>query len=168
MAAPAGGRRRILVVDDEPRMIHFIRLNLEHDGFDVVEASSGTQALAQLRDRLDGAIRSRLEGVTLNGHPTERLPNTMNLSFEGVDGAALLVGVKEVAVASGSACTSADPKPSHVLLAMGRSKELANASLRFSLGRANTAQDVEIVANAVVREVTRLRHGSPLWRGRGS
>ena len=132
------------------------------------EMSRESVRLTQLRDRLDGAIRSRLEGVTLNGHPTERLPNTMNLSFEGVDGAALLVGVKEVAVASGSACTSADPKPSHVLLAMGRSKELANASLRFSLGRANTAQDVEIVANAVVREVTRLRHGSPLWRGRGS
>ena len=132
------------------------------------EMSHESVRLAQLRDRLDNAIRSRLEGVTLNGHPTERLPNTMNLSFEGVDGAALLVGVKEVAVASGSACTSADPKPSHVLLAMGRSKELANASIRFSLGRANTAQDVEIVADAVVREVTRLRQGSPLWGGRRS
>jgi len=122
--------------------------------------------LTDLRDRLDGAIRSRLEGVTLNGHPTERLPNTVNLSFAGVDGAALLVGLKEVAVASGSACTSADPRPSHVLLAMGRSKELANASIRFSLGRTNTAGDVEIAADAVVREVTRLRHDSPLWRGR--
>jgi cysteine desulfurase len=104
--------------------------------------------------------------VTLNGHLTERLPNTVNLSFAGVDGAALLVGLKEVAVASGSACTSADPRPSHVLLAMGRSKELANASIRFSLGRTNTARDVEVVADAVVREVTRLRHDSPLWRGR--
>jgi len=132
------------------------------------EMSHESVRLAQLRDRLDNAIRSRLEGVTLNGHPTERLPNTMNLSFEGVDGAALLVGVKEVAVASGSACTSADPKPSHVLLAMGRSKELANASIRFSLGRANTPQDVGIVADAVVREVTRLRQGSPLWGGRRS
>jgi cysteine desulfurase len=122
--------------------------------------------LTDLRDRLDGAIRSRLEGVTLNGHPTERLPNTVNLSFAGVDGAALLVGLKEVAVASGSACTSADPRPSHVLLAMGRSKEFANASIRFSLGRTNTARDVEIAADAVVREVTRLRHDSPLWRGR--
>ena len=132
------------------------------------EMSHESVRLAQVRDRLDNAIRSRLEGVTLNGHPTERLPNTMNLSFEGVDGAALLVGVKEVAVASGSACTSADPKPSHVLLAMGRSKELANASIRFSLGRANTPQDVGIVADAVVREVTRLRQGSPLWGGRRS
>ena len=124
--------------------------------------------MTELRDQLDTAIRSRLEAVTLNGHPTERLPNTLNLSFAGVDGAALLVGLKEAAVASGSACTSADPKPSHVLLAMGRSKELANASIRFSLGRSNTAEEVQIVADAVVREVQRLRHDSPLWRGRRS
>ena len=121
--------------------------------------------LRELRDRLDDAIRSRLEDVTLNGDPTERLPNTLNLAFSGVDGPALLVGLKEVAVASGSACTSADPKPSHVLLAMGRNKELANASIRFSLGRTNTPQDVETVADAVVREVTRLRRGSPLRGG---
>jgi len=95
--------------------------------------------------------------VTLNGQPAERLPNTVNLSFAGVDGAALLVGLSEVAVASGSACTSADPRPSHVLLALGRSKELANASIRFSLGRRNTAEEVETVAGAVVREVARLR-----------
>jgi cysteine desulfurase len=122
--------------------------------------------LTELRDRLEAAIRSRLAGVNVNGHPVERLPNTLNLSFEGVDGAALLVGLHEVAVASGSACTSADPKPSHVLLAMGRSKALANASIRFSMGRGTTAEEVEIVAGAVVREVSRLRHGSPLWRNR--
>ena len=100
----------------------------------------------------------------VNGDAQHRLPNTLNLSFAGVDGAALLVGVREAAVASGSACTSADPKPSHVLLAMGRSKTLANASLRFSLGRGNTAEEVETVADAVVREVARLRTSSPLWR----
>jgi len=120
--------------------------------------------LAALRDRLQDSIRSRLEAVTVNGDAEHRLPNTLNLSFAGVDGAALLVGVREAAVASGSACTSADPKPSHVLLAMGRSKALANASLRFSLGRGNTPEDVETVADAVVREVTRLRTNSPLWR----
>ncbi len=120
--------------------------------------------LAALRDRLQQAICSRLEAVTVNGDAEHRLPNTLNLSFAGVDGAALLVGVREAAVASGSACTSADPKPSHVLLAMGRSKALANASLRFSLGRGNTPEDVETVADAVVREVTRLRADSPLWR----
>ncbi len=113
--------------------------------------------LAGLRDRLCERLCASLPGVTVNGHPTERLPNTANLSFAGVDGAALLVGLAEVAVASGSACTSADPRPSHVLLAMGRSKELANASIRFSLGRSNGATDVDVVAAAVVREVTRLR-----------
>jgi cysteine desulfurase len=120
--------------------------------------------LGALRDRLQDAIRSCLEAVTVNGDAAHRLPNTLNLSFAGVDGAALLVGVREAAVASGSACTSADPKPSHVLLAMGRSKALANASLRFSLGRGNTPEDVETVADAVVREVMRLRRNSPLWR----
>jgi cysteine desulfurase len=120
--------------------------------------------LAGLRDRLQEAICSRLEGVILNGDPKERLPNTLNVSFAGVDGAALLVGLIEVAVASGSACTSADPRPSHVLLALGRAKELANASIRFSLGSSNTPEEVETVANAVVREVTRLRENSPLWR----
>jgi cysteine desulfurase len=120
--------------------------------------------LGALRDRLQDAIRSCLEAVTVNGDAAHRLPNTLNLSFAGVDGAALLVGVREAALASGSACTSADPKPSHVLLAMGRSKALANASLRFSLGRGNTPEDIETVADAVVREVTRLRRNSPLWR----
>ena len=123
-----------------------------------------SRLLSELRDRLQEAITSRLEEVTVNGDPEHRLPNTLNLSFAGVDGAALLVGLKEVAVASGSACTSADPKPSHVLMAMGRSKQLANASIRFSLGRANSADDLDVVAAAVIREVERLRANSPLWR----
>ena len=113
--------------------------------------------LAVLRDRLQQAVCSRLDGVTVNGDRDERLPNTLNLSFSGVDGAALLVGLTEVAVASGSACTSADPRPSHVLMAMGRSKQLANASIRFSLGRSNTTEEVDVAAAAVVREVSRLR-----------
>ncbi len=117
-----------------------------------------------LRDRLEEAVTSRLEAATVNGDRAHRLPNTLNVSFAGVDGAALLVGLREVAVASGSACTSADPRPSHVLIAMGRSKELANASIRFSLGRSNTADEVDAVADVVVREVERLRAGSPLWR----
>ena len=130
----------------------------------VAEMAAEGPRLAGLRDRLQDAIVSRLDAVTVNGDPDHRLPNTLNLAFAGVDGAALLVGVREAALASGSACTSADPKPSHVLLAMGRSKALANASLRFSLGRGNTAAEVETVADAVVREVARLRTNSPLWR----
>ena len=132
----------------------------------VAEMAAEGLRLAGLRDRLQDAIVSRLDAVTVNGDTEHRLPNTLNLSFAGVDGAALLVGVREAALASGSACTSADPKPSHVLLAMGRSKALANASLRFSLGRGNTAAEVETVAAAVVREVERLRAGSPLWKSR--
>jgi cysteine desulfurase len=120
--------------------------------------------LAALRDRLRDAITARLPGVIENGHPTERLPNTLNLSFEGVDGAALLVGLREVAVSSGSACTSAEAKPSHVLAAIGRPKALAAASVRFSLGRRNTAEEVDAVAGAVVREVARLRERSPLGK----
>ena len=116
--------------------------------------------LGSLRDRLQQRITSRLDGVLVNGHPVERLPNTLNLSFAGVDGNALLVGLHEVAISSGSACTSADPRPSHVLAALGRSKALSAASLRFSLGRSNTEVEVDVVADAVVREVTRLRSRS--------
>jgi cysteine desulfurase len=120
--------------------------------------------LAALRTRLCDGIRSRLPGVIENGHPIERLPNTLNLSFEGVDGGALLVALARVAVSSGSACTSAEPRPSHVLAAIGRSKALAAASLRFSLGRGNTEVEVDEVVEAVIREVGRLRASSPLWK----
>jgi len=113
--------------------------------------------LAALRDRLQERITARLDGALVNGHPRERLPNTLNVSFAGVDGNALLVGLHEVALSSGSACTSADPRPSHVLAAIGRTKALAAASLRFSLGRGNSEAEVDVVADAVVREVTRLR-----------
>jgi cysteine desulfurase len=123
----------------------------------VAELAAESVRLAALRDRLQEAICTHLDGVTVNGHPGERLPNTLNVSFKGVDGAALLVGLNEVAVASGSACTSADPAPSHVLIAMGRSKTLAGASIRFSLGRSNTTEEVDTVAAAAIREVTRLR-----------
>jgi cysteine desulfurase len=131
----------------------------------VAELAAESARLAALRDRLQEAIRTRLDGVTVNGHPSQRLPNTLNASFHGVDGAALLVGLDEVAVASGSACTSADPAPSHVLIAMGRSKTLAGASIRFSLGRSNTSAEVDTVAAAVIREVTRLRTQARAGRG---
>jgi cysteine desulfurase len=122
------------------------------------------ERLTALRERLRDGIAANLDGVHENGHPTERLPNTLNLSFEGVDGNALLVGLSEVAVSSGSACTSAEPKPSHVLAALGVPPALAAASLRFSLGRANTERDVDTVAAAVCRVVAGLRDRSPLTR----
>ena len=84
--------------------------------------------------------------IRLNGHPTERLPGNLNLSFEGVDGEALMMAMRDVAVSSGSACSSTNPEPSHVLLAMGLSEELARASLRFGLGRFTTAEEIDFAA----------------------
>lgn len=121
------------------------------------EMAAEASRLRGLRDRLERGIVDALPDVLVNGHPTERLSNTSNLAFAGVDGAALFVGLKEIAVSSGSACSSADPSPSHVLLALGRSRELANASLRFSLGRGTTEEEIEIAISAVIREVERLR-----------
>jgi len=117
--------------------------------------------LAGLRDRLQEGIVGALEGVTLNGHPGERLPGTLNLSFAWVRGEALLMGLRGVAVSSGSACTSASPEPSYVLRALGVDDELAHASLRFGLGRFNTAEEVERVIEEVVEVVGRLRRLSP-------
>jgi cysteine desulfurase len=134
---------------------------LEIAGIELVDEG---QRLTALRERLRDRIRAGLDGVHENGHPTERLPNTLNLSFEAVDGNALLVGLSEVAVSSGSACTSAEPKPSHVLAALGVPPALAAASLRFSLGRGNTEQEVDTVAAAVCRVVAGLRDHSPFSR----
>ncbi|MGV8042352.1 MAG: cysteine desulfurase family protein [Thermoanaerobaculaceae bacterium] len=119
------------------------------------EAEAGRQAA--LRDRLRDRILAGLEGVVENGHPTERLPNTLNLSFEGVDGGALLLGLGDIAVSTGSACSSAQAEPSHVLLAIGRSRRQAASSLRFSLGRGTSAEEVDSAAASVVRVVDTLR-----------
>src|SRR5207237_4379508 len=105
----------------------------------------------------------RLDGVSLNGHPTARLPGNLNLSFALVDGGALLVGMKNVAISSGSACTSANPEPSYVLRALGVEDELAHSSIRFGLGRFNTEEEVEYVTRRVIEVVSRLRELSPLY-----
>lgn len=125
------------------------------------EVEAGRQAA--LRERLREGILAGLEGVVENGHPAERLPNTLNLSFEGVDGGTLHLGLSELAISSGSACSSAQAEPSHVLLAIGRSRRLASASLRFSLGRGTSAADVDTAAASVVRVVGNLRSQSR-WR----
>ena len=91
--------------------------------------------LLALRERLHAAIASRVPGIRLNGHPTDRLPGNLNLSFADVDGEALMMAMRDVAVSSGSACSAADPEPSHVLRAMGLGEDLARSSLRFGLGR---------------------------------
>jgi cysteine desulfurase len=110
-----------------------------------------------LRDRLHEGIVSRLDGVRQNGHPVERLAGNLNLSFERVDGESLLTGLREIAVSSGSACTSASTEPSHVLRALGVPDDLAHASLRFGIGRFTTADEIDYVAARVVEVVLRLR-----------
>ena len=118
--------------------------------------------LAALRERLRAGLFVRLDHIHLNGHPTQRLPGNLNVSFDFVDGEALLLSLKEIAVSSGSACTSASMQASHVLRAMGIGDELAHTSIRFGLGRGNTEEEVDYVCERIVEEVTRLRALNPL------
>ncbi len=113
--------------------------------------------LNRLREKLKEGIFSRLDGVFLNGDATHRLPGNLNMSFAGVDGESLLMGLKEIAVSSGSTCTSAVFEPSHVLRALGVKEDLANASIRFGLGRFNTEEEVDYTIDRVAQEVSRLR-----------
>jgi cysteine desulfurase len=125
------------------------------------EMPAERQRLQQLRDRLHAGIREILDDVTLNGHPSERLPGNLNLSFAHVQGEALLMALKNVAVSSGSACTSASVEPSYVLRAMGVPDDLAHASIRFGLGRFNTSEEVDYTIEEVTQVVRRLRSLSP-------
>ncbi len=120
-----------------------------------------SRQLAGLRDRLQRGIQARLPDVRLNGHPAERLPHNLNLSFAHVEGEALLMALDDVAVSSGSACTSARKEPSHVLRAMGLPDEVAVTSIRFGLGRFNTREEVDAVIERVAGAVARLRALSP-------
>ena len=117
----------------------------------------------RLRERLRQGIVGKLDEVFLNGHPMQRLPGNLNLSFAFVEGESLLMGLKDIAVSSGSACTSATLEPSYVLKALGVGDELAHTSIRFGLGRFNTEAEVDYVAERVVHEVNRLRDMSPLY-----
>ncbi len=119
--------------------------------------------LTELRDRLHEGIADRLEEVHLNGHRTERLPNTLNLSFAYVEGEALMMRLKNLAVSSGSACTSESRDPSHVLTALGVPEDLVNSSLRFSLGRPTTREEIDFAVKEVERAVGELRELSPLY-----
>ena len=127
------------------------------------EMASETERLTALRDRLHEGIVSQLSEVELNGHPDHRLPNTLNLSFAYVEGEALMMGMADVAVSSGSACTSASLEPSYVLKALGVGDELAHSSLRFGLGRFTTEEEVDYTIDKVVEAVTHLRTMSPLY-----
>ncbi len=127
------------------------------------ELTDEAERLTALRDRLHQGIAERLDHVTLNGHPTRRLPGTLNLSFAYVEGEALMMKMKDVAVSSGSACTSASLEPSFVLRGIGVGDDLAHSSIRFSLGRSTTADEIDYVIEQVVRGVTELRQLSPLY-----
>jgi cysteine desulfurase len=114
--------------------------------------------IRQLRDRLWQKLQD-LPGVYLNGHPTQRLPGSLNVSFADINGAALLLGVRpEIAVSSGSACASGQTQPSDVLTAIGRDRQLAAATLRFGIGRFNTEAEIDRAANVVIQTVLTLRH----------
>ena len=119
--------------------------------------------VAALRDRLEGGIIQRIDHVKRNGHPDERLPNTSNLSFAYVEGEALMMKMKDLAVSSGSACTSASLEPSHVLRAMAVSDDLAHSSIRFSLGRFTTEEEVDFAIERTAAAVDELRQLSPLY-----
>jgi cysteine desulfurase len=128
------------------------------------EMTGEAERLTQLRERLRAGLQERLEEVYVNGHPTERLPGNLNLSFAYVEGEALMMGCRDVAISSGSACTSASIEPSYVLRALGLSDELAHSSIRFGLGRFNTEEEVDFVIEDVAATVRRLREMSPAYQ----
>ena len=124
--------------------------------------------LTDLRERLSHGIRSALDETHVNGHPTLRLPGNMNISFAYVEGESLLMALKDIAVSTGSACTSANLEPSYVLRAIGVDEQLAHTSIRFGLGRFNTEEEVDYTIGRVVEEVVRLRSLSPIYRAKAA
>jgi cysteine desulfurase len=119
--------------------------------------------LGALRDKLRKAIEAELDEVFVNGSVEHRLPNNLNISFAYVEGESMLMGIKDIAVSSGSACTSASLEPSYVLKALGVGDDLAHTSIRFGLGRFNTEEEVNYTARRVIETVKRLRELSPLY-----
>jgi cysteine desulfurase len=127
------------------------------------EGKQETARLIAMRERLRTRIFSQLDEVYVNGSMEHRLPGNLNISFNFVEGEGLMMAIKDVAVSSGSACTSSSLEPSYVLRALGVGDELAHSSIRFGLGRFNTDEEVDYVADLVVAKVKRLRELSPLW-----
>jgi cysteine desulfurase len=123
----------------------------------VAELPAEAERIARLRDRLHTALTVELGGIRRNGHPTRCLPGLLNISFASIEADSLLLALPDLALSSGSACTSASIAPSHVLTALGLSDELAQASVRFGIGRFNAELDIEHVANRCITEVGRLR-----------
>ena len=126
------------------------------------EMATDNERIRMLRDRLWAGI-SRTEQVFLNGDWERRVPHNLNASFNFVEGESMIMAMKDVAVSSGSACTSASLEPSYVLRALGRSDELAHSSIRFTVGRFTTLEEIDFTVDLVTRQVARLREMSPLW-----
>ncbi len=127
------------------------------------EMASEQARLTVLRDRFFQAIQGGLEEVYLNGDWEHRIPGNLNLSFAHVEGEGLMMGIKGLAVSSGSACTSASLEPSYVLRALGVEEEMAHTSLRLGFGRFTTEEEIDTAAQKIIKEVNRLREMSPLW-----
>jgi len=119
--------------------------------------------IKRLRDKLWEGLQKNLDEIYLNGHPTERIANNLNFSFAFVEGESLMMGMKELAVSSGSACTSASLEPSYVLKAIGVGEDLAHTSIRFGLGRFTTDEEIDYTIEKVVETVKKLRDLSPLY-----
>jgi cysteine desulfurase len=121
-----------------------------------------SERIRMLQQRLIKGL-SQIEQTFLNGHPDQRVPHNVNMSFNFVEGESLIMGIKGIAVSSGSACTSASLEPSYVLRALGRSDELAHSSLRMTIGRFTTEEEIEYVITTLKDRVAKLRELSPLW-----
>ena len=126
------------------------------------EMGTEIERVRMLQRRLIEGL-SGIEQTFLNGHPTQRVPHNVNMSFNYVEGESLIMGVKGIAVSSGSACTSASLEPSYVLRALGRNDELAHSSIRFTLGRFTTEKDIDFAVKLLRERIGKLREMSPLW-----
>jgi cysteine desulfurase len=128
-----------------------------------LEMATEAPRLLALREKLRGGLQSRVKFTYVNGSLEHRLPGNLNISFAYVEGEAMLMGLKDIAVSSGSACTSASLEPSYVLRSLGVEEELAHTSIRFGLGRFNTEEEVDYVIDLVAKKVEKLRELSPLY-----
>jgi len=134
------------------------------EAFRIAKAEMGTdnERIRRLRDKLLAGLKD-LEEVYVNGDLEHRVPHNLNISFNFVEGESLIMAIKDIAVSSGSACTSASLEPSYVLRALGRSDELAHSSIRFTLGKYTTDEDVDFAVDLIRRKIDKLRELSPLW-----
>jgi len=127
-----------------------------------LEMAAENERIRMLRDKLLNGVKD-LEEVYVNGDLEKRVPHNLNVSFNFVEGESLIMGIKELAVSSGSACTSASLEPSYVLRALGRNDELAHSSIRFTIGRFTTEEDIEFAIKLLKERIGKLREMSPLW-----